>query len=206
VPNQSYHHGDLKAELIREGLRLLDREGYEGFSLRKVAGACGVSQTAPYRHFKDKDELITAIMAEAMRSFNDCLEEAARRHPEEPKVRLKAIGAAYVRFFAGNPEYLRLLFLSDVFSKVNAAEDDACGNPCDQENHFKDGHPFYVFYKAIRDYIAAYPDGPMREDELLLYCWGLVHGISVLIGNKEKLPFSDPISIAERLLENEAFL
>ena len=52
MPAQTYHHGDLKTQLIREGLKLLDAEGYQGFTLRKVAKLCGVSQTAPYRHFK----------------------------------------------------------------------------------------------------------------------------------------------------------
>lgn len=52
--NQNYHHGDLKAALIKEGLKILDREGYQGLSLRKMAKACNVSQTAPYRHFKNK--------------------------------------------------------------------------------------------------------------------------------------------------------
>ena len=69
MPDNLYHHGDLKQQLIREGLRLLDTAGYDGLTLRKVAKACNVSQTAPYRHFKNKDELIAAITMQAMASL-----------------------------------------------------------------------------------------------------------------------------------------
>jgi AcrR family transcriptional regulator len=207
VPNASYHREDLKNELIREGLRILDRDGYEGFSLRKVARACSVSQTAPYRHFKDKDELITAIMEEAMRSFGDSLEEAARMVPDDPKARLREIGVAYIRFFSKNPEYLRLLFLSDVLNKMNAAESESYRILCEREEQMESGHPFKVFYRVVREYTAAFPGGTLGEDELLLYLWGLVHGISVLICNKEKIPFpGDYLTAAERILRSEAFL
>ena len=65
MSNENYHHENLKAELIKKGLKLLDEEGYENFSLRKVAKACSVSHTAPYRHFDSKDDLIMAIAIEA---------------------------------------------------------------------------------------------------------------------------------------------
>jgi AcrR family transcriptional regulator len=54
LTEKNYHHEGLKNELIEKGLKILNKEGYEGFSLRKAARVCGVSQTAPYRHFKDK--------------------------------------------------------------------------------------------------------------------------------------------------------
>ena len=57
MPQQPYHHGDLKAQLIEQGLKLLDAQGYERFSLREAAKRCGVSQTAPYRHFQEQGRL-----------------------------------------------------------------------------------------------------------------------------------------------------
>jgi AcrR family transcriptional regulator len=70
LTKKNNHHEDLKNELIEKGLKILNKEGYEGFSLRKAARACGVSQTAPYRHFKDKDALVEAIKMRALREFN----------------------------------------------------------------------------------------------------------------------------------------
>lgn len=56
-----YHHGSLRNDLIDKGLILLNSDMIKNFSLRKVVSMFGVSNDAPYRHFKDKDELIQAI-------------------------------------------------------------------------------------------------------------------------------------------------
>ncbi|MDR3588014.1 MAG: TetR/AcrR family transcriptional regulator [Desulfosporosinus sp.] len=199
MQNQSYHHGDLKAELIRMGLKLLDQEGYERFSLRKVAKACNVSQTAPYRHFKDKDQLIAAIAAEATKEFDQSLKQALEKFPDDPKKQLKEMGIAYVNFFVHNPEYLRLLFLSDIKSKMKI-------DPCLSENHFLDGHPFHTFFNAVKRYKNNSPNETMGEKELMLYCWGLVHGISVLIANRD-IPFEgDYAKLVSSIMDSEKFL
>jgi hypothetical protein len=160
-----YHHENLKDELIREGLTILDREGYEGFSLRKVARACGVSQTAPYRHFKDKDALIAAILMEAMRAFNQSLEEAALRYPEDPKGRLKEIGVAYVRFFAQRPEYLRLLFSNGIPGRMDAP--GGCQDLCGPEVRFKSGQSLQGVSTAPWRATPGLPGRGPPADELL---------------------------------------
>lgn len=195
MPNQSYHHGDLKAELIRTGLKLLDQEGYEGFSLRKVAKACNVSQTAPYRHFKNKEELITAITVEALQAFNDALEQAVNLHPDNPKQQLTELGVAYIKFFVENPEYLRLLFLSNIKEKMKVYYQ------CDSS--FCDGKdPFQTFYDTLMRYTAAYPELNINQDELLLYSWGLVHGIAILVASKDVPPEGDYLALSRRIIES----
>ena len=57
-----YHHGDLKECLIKAGLKLLVEEGVDNFSLRKTAAMCNVSHAAPYKHFKNKEELIKDLL------------------------------------------------------------------------------------------------------------------------------------------------
>jgi AcrR family transcriptional regulator len=199
MTKEQYHHGDLKSELIQKGLALLSEEGYAGFSLRKVAKECGVSQTAPYRHFEDKDELIGAIMEQAMTAFNESLQQAVNKHPKDPRSQLKEMGAAYIRFFADNPEYLRLLFLSDMKLAGNEAI-------FDDEDHMCHGHPFATLFRTVRAYCAAYPDNGWGERELTLFCWGLVHGISVLMA-REELPFGgDYERLVHSIMWNEKFL
>ena len=193
----SYHHGDLKTQLINEGLSILDKEGYDKLSMRKVAQACGVSQTAPYRHFKDKDALVSAILNEALGKFDSAL-RAAAQSSSDPNLSLRRMGIAYVRFFAENPSYLRVMFLTDYSNDI--------GNLfCSPEDHLKSGHPFATFYEAVLRY-KQLGSSSMQLNELLIYCWGLVHGIAVLIVSNS-LPFSaDAIAIAENTIMNRDFL
>ncbi|WP_236860134.1 TetR/AcrR family transcriptional regulator [Candidatus Formimonas warabiya] len=204
----SYHHDDLKSELIAKGLKLLDEEGYEGFSLRKVAKACHVSHTAPYRHYKNKDDLIMAIAFETMDKFNRSLQEAVDQYPDDPKSQLKEMGCAYIKFFAENPEYFRLIFLSDINKKINHYQ----ANP-DQGHYFTDqyssGHPFGTLYRAVERYLGERQSAgncTMDQDALTLYCWGLVHGISILIARKEFSYQGDYLALTRRILWNHEFL
>ncbi|MBL0179712.1 MAG: TetR/AcrR family transcriptional regulator [Gemmatimonadetes bacterium] len=66
-PKSGYHHGDLRAELIREGIRQLERGGVAELSLRQLAKSVGVTGSAPYRHFPDRSALLEAIAAEGYR-------------------------------------------------------------------------------------------------------------------------------------------
>ncbi len=183
LPAQTYHHGDLKTQLIREGLRLLDAEGYQGFTLRKVAKLCGVSQTAPYRHFKNKDDLIAAITGQALRAFGEQLDSAVQKHPDDPKEQLREMGVAYVHFFVNNPEYLRLLFLSDISLRAHLT------SMPDVREHYDS---FQFLQTVTADYVNATPNTPFTQNELMVYSWGLVHGISTLIATGE-LPNNESI-------------
>jgi AcrR family transcriptional regulator len=197
LTKETYHHGDLKAELIKKGLKILDEEGYEAFSMRKVAKACNVSQTAPYRHFKDKNDLIKAIAVTALQEFNQSLEKAFSEEGD-PKNQLKAMGRYYISFFAENPEYMRLLF----FSNAQAWMREAVMNECQSE----DEHPYSALEKAVRNYKAACPDDERSEEELIVYCWGLVHGIAVLMVNGELPSGEDAMALVERVVQSERFL
>ncbi len=191
MPAQPYHHGDLKAQLIREGLKLLNAEGHQGFSLRKVAQACGVSQTAPYRHFKNKDDLIAAITQQALVAFRDQLAGAIQQHPGDPGAQLKAMGAAYVRFFAANPEYLRLLFLSDNTLNMQFINEEAKKQQVDN---------FQFLETVTTAYTNAHPESSLSQNELLIYSWGLVHGIATLIVTGEMPAGDDMMQTVDKIL------
>ncbi|WP_254290123.1 TetR/AcrR family transcriptional regulator [Sphingomonas liriopis] len=106
-----YHHGDLRRALITEGLRLLAERDVDLLSLREVARGVGVSATSVYRHFPDKDALMTALAMEGL----DLLGAAQRRAGEGAgggRASFAAIGRAYVRFALANPALFRLIFAS----------------------------------------------------------------------------------------------
>lgn len=193
----NYHHDNLKNSLIEEGLKQLNEDGYANFSLRKVAKACGVSHTAPYRHFKNKDELIIAITVEALEKFNDSLKMAALKYPNDIKNQINEMGFLFVKFFMDNPEYLKLLFLSDVFNHID-------------ENQFLENYadyPLLTFFNAIENFSLEQKDtlhnSNFDKDAYALACWSKVLGLAILI-TKKKYPCDvDYLELARKVIWNE---
>ncbi len=74
---QAYHHGDLRASILRAGWHLLEKQGIAALSLREAARRAGVSHNAPYRHFTDRDSLLAALAAEGFAALGQAMREAA---------------------------------------------------------------------------------------------------------------------------------
>ncbi len=107
----AYHHGDLKAVLLDETARILKEEGEGALSLRNLAARVGVSRTAPYHHFKDKQSLLSAVGEEGFVRFNRAMLDSARRHKGAgPEQGLRAWVRAYVTFAVENSEYYDLMY------------------------------------------------------------------------------------------------
>lgn len=104
---ENYHHGDLRAALVAEGLRQLESGG-DAISLRGLAKAAGVSPNAPYRHFADRHALMGSLAAEGFRRFTDAIVDAGRG--QEPLAALASFGLAYLGFAHRNPALYRLMF------------------------------------------------------------------------------------------------
>ncbi len=105
---KTYHHGDLRRALLREGRRALDAEGPAALSLRGVARRAGVSQAAPYRHFDGKEGLLAALAAEGWRGLERASKRRAARQ-RDPLKRFVAMCEAYVRFGIDNPQLYRVM-------------------------------------------------------------------------------------------------
>lgn len=104
-----YHHGNLRQALLDAAGELIEEEGYHNLSLRGTARKAGVSQTAPYRHFSEKDQLLAAVAAEGFDQLSERMREAATQH-DGARDQLKAIGQSYLEFALGNPHLFRLMF------------------------------------------------------------------------------------------------
>lgn len=101
----TYHHGHLREELLRLGLEALEREGADRFSLRSLAEAAGVSKTAPYRHFRDKDLFLGALADEGYHMLHKSLLSVAGSSPDA----VARMGRAYMAFAAARPALYRLM-------------------------------------------------------------------------------------------------
>ncbi len=110
VNQKNYHHGNLRAELLDTAIAQLGECGVEDLSLRALARAVGVSQTAPYRHFADKGELLAAIATRGYHELYTALTDARRAAGDCPKDQLGALSHAYVDYAATNPQMFKLMF------------------------------------------------------------------------------------------------
>ncbi|MDF2504229.1 TetR/AcrR family transcriptional regulator [Clostridium sp.] len=174
MTKDNYHHGTLKQDLIDKGLQLLNKEGYEDFSLRKVAALCGVSHSAPYKHFKNKDELISTITLNVINSFKDSLNEIVDKY-SNPKTQIIEMGKQYIKFMVKNPDYLKFMFLSD-FNKTIIVK----------ENEFINAEDtcFDIFKESAINYFKFINANQANYTDNILIMWSLVHGMALLIANK----------------------
>lgn len=119
IKSRPYHHGDLRAALIEEGLRLLDMRDADALSLREVARGVGVSATSVYRHFPDKDALMTALALEGLKMLGTA-QRLASEAAGGAQAGFAATGRAYVRFALGHPALFRLIFTSPALTRDHA--------------------------------------------------------------------------------------
>ncbi len=165
----SYHHGALRAALIRSAREILESEGYEALTLRAAARRAGVSQAAPYNHFADKAALLAAIAALGFKEFAAAMRDEMDA-AVDPQARLNAAGIAYVAFATSNPGLFKLMFGSSVHQASGNPDLDAARNSA-----------YDVLRGAVHSALVSGPRDPAHEELESLRSWALVHGLATMI-------------------------
>ncbi len=111
---RAYHHGDLRRALLDEALALAAERGPSALNLREAARRAGVTEAAPYRHFRSKEALVAALAEEGFAALLERVRAALRRAPAAPAARLSALGVAYLRFALERPAHFRVMFGRDL--------------------------------------------------------------------------------------------
>ena len=169
-----YHHGDLRRALLDASLPLLRRGGPDALTLRAVARAAGVSQTAPYRHFADRAALVAAVADDGFRRLRERLIDAARapdrtigKAQHTARGGLQAIALACVRFGLEHPEEYRVMFGPEI-----AASPPEDGSARQQ-----------VFALLHGGIVGLQQQNLVRDGDsraMTLTAWALVHGLVML--------------------------
>ena len=178
TPGSSYHHGALRAALVKAALELLEEGGAAELSLRAVARRAGVAASAPYRHYADRDALLSAVAAVG---YQELAQELATAHPTPATPDdLAAVAVGYVQFALRRPALFRVMF----------------GEPCDRDSAER-----VAATTAISAYVSAIVERAFTgadTEALATAVWALVHGLAFLHLDG-KLDSSDPQAVTQRV-------
>src|SRR6202012_4815394 len=116
---RSYHHGDLRETLIRAALELIAQKGPAGFTFAEAARWAGVSPAAPYRHFRDRDELLANVALHGFRQFEAALAKAWDEGRPDVFFALDRLGKAYLDFARSEPAYYSAMFEAGIPPDTN---------------------------------------------------------------------------------------
>jgi AcrR family transcriptional regulator len=106
----TYHHGALRTALLDAALEILEAEGLEKLSLRKVAAKVGVSHAAPAHHFPTLRHLLTELAIIGFQRFDDSMRSARSLADPEPVAQMRAAQVGYLAFSGKTPALFRLMF------------------------------------------------------------------------------------------------
>ena len=179
---RGYHHGNLKEALLQAALGLIAEKGPAGFTFADAARSAGVSAAAPYRHFRDRDDLLASIAQRGFEQFEATLTAAWDDGRPDTVTAFERVGKAYLEFARTEPAFYSAMFESGIPADANpllmAAGERAFG----------------VIRAAAERLAALTPPGVARPPALMmaLHIWSLAHGVASLFGRgdaaRRKLP------------------
>jgi AcrR family transcriptional regulator len=169
----SWHHGNLREEMVKRGVELVELRSAADLSLREVARLAGVSQTAPAHHFGDKEGLLAAIASEGFRKLmSDRL--GALKDGMTKEERLRAVMRVYVEFALQRPEMFHLMFGPRI------------GDKCKYPELMEASAASFAFLgNSIAEFMAdpANSERPPRYSAIAV--WSGMHGLATLLSDRE---------------------
>jgi AcrR family transcriptional regulator len=169
-PKTAYHHGDLDVALIEESKNLVAKFGFENLSLRQVAVTVGVSPSAAYHHFPDKDALLKAAARSAFEDLANFQEKALMNFVGTSALtarrRFRALGMSYVAFAKKNPNIFRLCF------------GPYCGG---DEMAREESRPWKMLVTGLNELELNGEIHPKIRPYAAILAWSAIHGVANLV-------------------------
>jgi AcrR family transcriptional regulator len=177
----SYHHGDLRSALIAAGVANVTA-GQE-ISLRALAKEVGVTPSALYRHFDNKEALLGAIAEEGFHQLESLFNKVKESHPQQ---RLIALGTAYLDFAQRHPGHYQVMFDRQ---PIATDPDDPLAKVC------------WSTFSALTESCAALSHNAEEAKRLAIACWSLVHGYALLTIHGHIALFPSPAPTLQSMIE-----
>jgi AcrR family transcriptional regulator len=186
---RGYHHGNLRETLIRAALELIAQKGAAGFTFADAARWAGVSPAAPYRHFRDRDDLLVNVALRGFELFEIALARAWDDGRPDALTALDRMGKAYLGFARAQPAYYSAMFESGI-APASSPELRAAGD-----------RAFGVLRGAAEKVCVQIPSRDRPPPLMLaLHIWAMSHGIASLFGRGDAARRTLPMA-PEELLE-----
>lgn len=191
---RGYHHGNLKEALLRAALELIAQKGPGGFTFAEAARWAGVSPAAPYRHFRDRDELLANVALRGFRQFEAALAQAWDEGGPNVFSALDRLGKAYLDFARSEPAYYSAMFEAGISLTTNPELREA-------------GDRAFAVLRGAAEKLCAQAPARSRPPALMvaLHIWAMAHGIASLFGRGDAARRTLPMS-AEELLEAQVLI
>jgi AcrR family transcriptional regulator len=156
-----YHHGDLHTALVDAGLHLTRAGGPEALTIREATRQVGVSPNAAYRHFVDREALLSAVASEIQHRMAARMQSSARRHASD---RLRAVGMGYIKFALDEPGWFTVAFFG--------------ADPVGLDDETASAPPYLALVDALDAMVDAGALAPNRRVGAEWPCWSAVHGFA----------------------------
>jgi len=186
---RGYHHGNLREALIRAALDLIAQKGPAGFTFAEAARWAGVSPAAPYRHFRDRDELLANVALRGFEQFEAALARAWDEGRPDVFAALDRLGKAYLDFARTEQAYYSAMF--------------EAGIPLDASPELREaGERAFAVLRSAADKLCQQVPAARRPPALMLalHIWSMAHGVASLFGRGDAARRAVPMS-PEELLE-----
>jgi AcrR family transcriptional regulator len=186
---RGYHHGNLREALIRAALELIGEKGPAGFTFAEAARRAGVSPAAPYRHFRDRDELMASVALRGFEQFEVALSLAWNDGLPDALTALDRLGKAYLAFARSEQPYYSAMFEAGIPSDTDPALRQA-------------GERAFAVLRSAAEKLCLQMPSRTRPPALMLalHIWAMSHGVASLFGRGDAARRPLPMS-AEELLE-----
>jgi AcrR family transcriptional regulator len=168
---RAYHHGNLKEALIRAAIELIGKKGPAGFTFADAARFAGVSPAAPYRHYRDRDELLSDVARRGFEQFEALLARAWDNGRPDPVTAFGRLGGAYLEFAKNEPALYSAMF--------------EAGIPLDATPELRQaGERAFAVLRGASEMLVLQIPARERPPALMvaLHIWALTHGIASLFG------------------------
>jgi AcrR family transcriptional regulator len=188
---KAYHHGDLRNSLITETLRVIGKDGVSAVSMRGLGQALGVSRTAAYRHFANKQDLLCAVAEDGFNAIADRYDKIMENAGPDAQATMEALGRAYVLFALEFPDMFRLMFSSEMAGQTRKASLRAAVErtnlvlgatvvQCQMQGTIRQGDPRVIaniLWAGMHGLARLLVDGQLQTDEH-------EHGVPIMTTDK----------------------